>query len=112
VATSSGASSTPPAVTAPSAAPASAATVRIAQELVGGKTEAILTNAHRLPLYFYRPDTATKSLVSGGLATLWPPLTAAAPVVARLGGGKLAVVTGVHGGPSRLQRPPAVYLRP
>jgi predicted lipoprotein with Yx(FWY)xxD motif len=64
---------------------------------VGGKTEAILTNAHGLPLYFYRPDTATKSLVTGGLATLWPPLTAAAPVAAGLGG-KLAVVTSAHGG--------------
>jgi predicted lipoprotein with Yx(FWY)xxD motif len=70
LATSSSASSTPPAATASSAAPAGAATVHIAQVPVGGKTEAILTNAHGLPLYFYRPDTATKSLVTGGLATL------------------------------------------
>jgi predicted lipoprotein with Yx(FWY)xxD motif len=96
VATSSSASGTPPAVTAPAAAPAGAGTVRVTQALVGGKTEAILTDAHGLPLYFYQPDTATRSLVTGGLATLWPPLTAAAPAAAGLGG-KLTVVTDVHG---------------
>ena len=95
VATSSAASSTPPAATAPAAAPGTAATVRIAQAVVGGKTEAILTDAHGLPLYFYQPDTARRSLVTGGLATLWPPLTAAAPAAGL--GGKLTVVTDVHG---------------
>jgi predicted lipoprotein with Yx(FWY)xxD motif len=97
VATSPAASSTPPAATAPAAARGTAATVRIAQAVVGGKTEAILTDAHGLPLYFYQPDTATRSLVTGGLATLWPPLTAAAPAAAGLSG-KLTVVNDVHGG--------------
>jgi predicted lipoprotein with Yx(FWY)xxD motif len=95
VATSSSASSTPPAATAP-ATPGTAATVRTAQAVVGGKTEAILTTAHGLPLYFYQPDPATKSLVTGSLAALWPPLTSAAPAHAGLGG-KLTVVTDVHG---------------
>jgi predicted lipoprotein with Yx(FWY)xxD motif len=97
VATSSAASSTPPAVSAPAAVPGTAATVRIAHAVVGGRTEAILTDAGGLPLYFYQPDTATKSLVSGSLAALWPPLTSAAPVAAGLSG-KLAVVNGIHGG--------------
>ena len=43
-----------------------AATVRTAPVTVAGKTETILVNAHGLPLYFYRPDTAAKSFVTGG----------------------------------------------
>ena len=45
-----------------------AAAVRTAQAHVGGKTETILVNAQGLPLYFYQPDTATQSLVTGQLA--------------------------------------------
>jgi predicted lipoprotein with Yx(FWY)xxD motif len=96
VATSSAASSTPPTVSAPAAVPSTAATVRIAHVLVRGRTEAILTDANGLPLYFYQPDTATKSLVSGSLAALWPPLTSAAPVAGV--SGKLTMVNGTHGG--------------
>ncbi|HEX6451394.1 MAG TPA: hypothetical protein VF060_18255 [Trebonia sp.] len=92
-ATNSAASSTPPAVTAP---PRTAATVHITRALVAGRTEAVLTNANGLPLYYYRPDTAAKSLVTGGLAVLWPPLTSAASVAAGLGG-KLTVVNDAHG---------------
>ena len=81
-----------------SSAPASGqAAVRTAQATVGGKTEAILVNAQGLPLYFYRPDTATKSLVNGQLAAAWPPLTAAAPTASGLSG-KLTVVNDAHGG--------------
>lgn len=97
VATGSAAGSTPPAATAPSPGLNAAATVRVAHALVAGKTEAILTDAHGLPLYFYRPDTATKSLVSGGLAALWPPLTSAAPTAAGLTG-MITVVNDAHGG--------------
>ena len=75
----------------------SAATVRVAHALVGGRTEAILTDAKGLPLYFYRADTAARSLVSGSLAVAWPPLTSATPVAAGLGG-KLTVVNDPHGG--------------
>ena len=96
VVTSSAASTTPPAVTAP-AVPGTATTVRVAHVLVGGKTEAILTDGKGLPLYFYGPDTATRSLVSGSLAVLWPPLTSAAPAAAGLSG-KLTVVNDIHGG--------------
>ena len=44
------------------------ATVRTGSATVAGKTETILVNSGGLPLYFYRPDTAATSLVTGG----WP----------------------------------------
>ena len=58
---------------------AAAATVRTAQVPVGGKMETILTTSTGQPLYFYKPDTAAKSFVTGGLAQAWPPLTSGAP---------------------------------
>jgi len=75
---------------------AMAATVRTAPVTVAGKTETILVNARGLPLYFYRPDTAAKSFVTGGLARLWPPLTSAAPTAAGASG-KVTVVNDAHG---------------
>jgi len=96
VATSSAAGSTPPTATAPAAAPSGPATVHIANVLVVGKTEAILTTATGLPLYYYAADTAGTSLVAGQLAALWPPLTAASATAAGLGG-KLTVIHDAHG---------------
>jgi predicted lipoprotein with Yx(FWY)xxD motif len=95
VATSSAAGSTPPPATAP-AAPSGSATVRVANALVVGKTEAIPTTASGLPLYYYGADTAGTSLVGGQLATLWPALTSAAPAGTGLSG-KLTVVNDAHG---------------
>jgi len=99
-ATGSPASSTPRAgiaSAAPAAGPAAAAaTVRTAHAAVAGKTGTILVNAHGQPLYYYRPDTATTSLVTGGLARLWPPLTSANPTAAGVTG-KLTVVKDAHG---------------
>jgi len=86
-----------PASSAPSAGQsAAAATVRTAPAAVTGKTETILVNGRGLPLYFYRPDTAARSLVTGSLAQLWPPLTSAAPAAAGLSG-RLAVLNDVNG---------------
>jgi predicted lipoprotein with Yx(FWY)xxD motif len=70
--------------------------VHTAQAAVAGKPETILVNGHGLPLYFYRPDTAANSLVTGGLAKLWPPLISASPAATGVGG-KLAVVKDAHG---------------
>jgi predicted lipoprotein with Yx(FWY)xxD motif len=56
----------------------------------------ILVTAGGEPLYFYRPDRATRSLVTGGLAQLWPPLTSAAPAAAGVTG-KLAVLSDSQG---------------
>ncbi len=83
------------AATSPSASHSGAATVRTASVTVGGKTETILVNGHGLPLYFYKPDTAARSLVSGTLAQLWPPLTSAAPAAGL--SGKVSVLMDSHG---------------
>ena len=86
-----------PASSTPSASPgAAAATVRAAPAAVAGKTETVLVNAQGLPLYFYRPDTAAKSFVTGGLARLWPPLTSAMPAAAGVSG-KLTVLNDANG---------------
>jgi predicted lipoprotein with Yx(FWY)xxD motif len=89
-ATSSPASSRPP------ASQQAAATVRTTQATVAGKTETILVNSQGLPLYYYLSDTSARSLVIGGLAALWPPLTSASPAATGLTG-KLAVVSDAHG---------------
>jgi predicted lipoprotein with Yx(FWY)xxD motif len=80
----------------PAAGQPSAATVRTVQATVGGKPETILVNGQGLPLYYYLPDTAAKSVVTGGLATLWPPLTSASPAATGLAG-KLTAVMDIHG---------------
>jgi predicted lipoprotein with Yx(FWY)xxD motif len=77
-------------------ATAAPATVRTTSANVAGRTETVLVNGHGLPLYYYRPDTATRSLVTGGLAQLWPPLTSPAPAAAGLSG-KLAVLSDING---------------
>jgi predicted lipoprotein with Yx(FWY)xxD motif len=58
---------------------AKTATVHTATATVNGKTETILVDSAGLPLYYYPADTAKKSLVSGELARLWPPLLSAHP---------------------------------
>ena len=73
--------------------PASQATLRTAVVQVQGKTETILVDAHGLPLYIYKPDTATTSHVSGQLAALWPPLVAATPTASGVTGGVASVAT-------------------
>jgi predicted lipoprotein with Yx(FWY)xxD motif len=54
-------------------------TIHTAKATVGGSTETVLVNGKGLPLYFYKPDTSTRSMVSGALAALWPPLDATSP---------------------------------
>ena len=93
---STASTASPTRTTAPAVPGTAAATVHAAQAAVGGKSEIILVNAHGLPLYFYRPDTAAKSFVTGGLARLWPPLTSAAPTAAGASG-KVTVVNDAHG---------------
>ena len=89
-------SSTPTAAASAASTNRMSATVRTASANVAGKTETILVTSQGLPLYIYRPDTATKSLVTGGLAQLWPPLTS--PAVAGAGvTGKVAVLKDVNG---------------
>src|ERR1700744_6262253 len=75
---------------------AAATSVQTAQVAVGGKMETILTTATGQPLYYYQPDTAAKSLVTGSLARLWPPLTSTAPTGTGLSG-RLNVLNDVNG---------------
>jgi predicted lipoprotein with Yx(FWY)xxD motif len=89
--------STSPASGAPAPSHSAAATtVRTAQVVVGGKMETILTTATGQPLYYYQPDTAAKSFVTGSLAALWPPLTSAVPTGTGLSG-HLTVLNDVNG---------------
>src|ERR1700739_5014927 len=83
----------------PATAQHAAANVRTVQATVGGKTETILVNGQGLPLYYYQSDTAAKSVVTGGLAALWPPLTSASPAATGLAG-KLTAVKDLHGAPA------------
>jgi predicted lipoprotein with Yx(FWY)xxD motif len=64
---------------------------------VKGVVEVILVNDRGLPLYIYGPDTATQSMVTAGLAALWPPLVARVPT----GSGTSGSLTVVHTGSSR-----------
>jgi predicted lipoprotein with Yx(FWY)xxD motif len=72
-------------------------TVHTVQASVNGKTETVLVDSHGLPLYYYQPDSATKSLVSGELARLWPPLVSAMPTVTGASASKLTAVSDSHG---------------
>jgi len=102
LASGSSSGSAAPAASAPassvpgSSAPASSAVVRTAQATVNGKTETILVDAHGMPLYYYQPDTASQSAVTGQLAVAWPPLTSSAPTAAGVSG-KITAVTNAHG---------------
>jgi predicted lipoprotein with Yx(FWY)xxD motif len=62
------------------------ATLHTAKLKVGNATETILVNAKGLPLYFYKPDTASKSKVTGSLAALWPPLDGKHPTASGTSG--------------------------
>jgi predicted lipoprotein with Yx(FWY)xxD motif len=74
-----------------------ATTVHTAKTVVGGMTETILVNAKGLPLYTYKSDTATKSMVSGELAALWPPLVDSKAPTGNGVTGKLTVVRTQNG---------------
>lgn len=85
-----------PASSQPATVQHAAATVRTVQATVAGETETILATSQGLPLYYYVNDTAAKSVVTGGLAALWPPLTSASPAAAGLAG-KVTAVMDIHG---------------
>jgi predicted lipoprotein with Yx(FWY)xxD motif len=71
-------------------------TLHTVATVVNGRTETILSNAQGLPLYYYRADTAKKSLVSGELAVIWPPLVAAKPTATGLRG-TIGALKNAHG---------------
>jgi predicted lipoprotein with Yx(FWY)xxD motif len=77
--TSTGSTASTP-TTAPTTAPtptpttASAFTVQTVQATVNGKATTILTDAQGRTLYYFTPDTASKTVCTGGCALTWPPL--------------------------------------
>jgi predicted lipoprotein with Yx(FWY)xxD motif len=81
--TPAAASSAAPASSAPSAAASSA----LKAASIGGVT--VLTNSKGFTLYWFVPDTPTKSNCNGSCATFWPPVkgpaTASAGVTGKLG---------------------------
>ncbi len=60
--------------TAPTPTTATTFTVQTAQATVNGKTTPILTNTQGLTLYYFTPDTASKTVCTGSCAQTWPPL--------------------------------------
>src|SRR5579863_7139158 len=84
------------AVQLPARAASAAATVQTAKATVGGKTETILVSSRDLPLYYYPPDTAKKSFVTGALAQFWPPLVSTSPSEKGVDG-KLTVLVDANG---------------
>jgi predicted lipoprotein with Yx(FWY)xxD motif len=84
------------ATTSHASSQAAADTVRTLQATVGAKTETVLVNSQGLPLDYYLNDTAAKSVVTGGLASLWPPLTSASPTATGITG-QLTAVKDIHG---------------
>jgi predicted lipoprotein with Yx(FWY)xxD motif len=72
----------------------SAASVRIASATVAAKTETVLVTGSGLPLY--RPDAAATSLVTCGLARLWPPLISPG-IAAAAASGTVSVLNDVKG---------------
>lgn len=75
----------------------SSTVIRTATATVSGKTRTILTNGRGMPLYYYAPDKPKQSLVSGGLAALWPAVTSTAAPATRGLAGSLTVVRDSHG---------------
>jgi predicted lipoprotein with Yx(FWY)xxD motif len=69
------------------ASPVSGSSSALKTATIGGAT--VLTNAKGFTLYWFAPDTATKSNCNGSCATYWPPVkgpaTAGAGVTGTLG---------------------------
>jgi predicted lipoprotein with Yx(FWY)xxD motif len=88
--TGSSTASSPSAAATSSSSAASPAAVVVHTAKVGGAT--VLTNAKGLTLYWFVPDTSTKSNCNGTCAHYWPPVTG--PVTAGSGAtGKFATIT-------------------
>ncbi len=83
--------------TTPSSSPA---VIKTASATVNGQSVTILTNAQGMTLYYFKPDTATKSACTGSCAGFWPPLVftgSGSPGTASALPGTLSVVTDANG---------------
>ena len=73
-----------------SSLPSASSSAVVKTAAVNGAT--VLTNAAGFTLYWFAPDTATKSNCNGGCAKIWPPVKG--PVTAGAGvTGKLGTIT-------------------
>ena len=98
--------STPPSSTggghstsAPTSTPV-ASTVKTAQATVSGKSVTILTDAQGRTLYYFVPDTATKTACTGVCAQKWPPLLfigSGSPAAASSLSGTLSILKNANG---------------
>jgi predicted lipoprotein with Yx(FWY)xxD motif len=79
-----------------SSRPSNTVVLHTATATVQGTSERILVDEGGDPLYYYQPDTATQSRVSGQLAVLWPPVVGNAPT-AQGAPGKLTTVATSNG---------------
>lgn len=66
----------PVAPSTPTSAPATSGNVvvKTASATVDGKSVTILTDAKGMTLYYFTPDTASKTVCTGGCAQTWPAL--------------------------------------
>jgi predicted lipoprotein with Yx(FWY)xxD motif len=76
---------------------ASTSVIRTQSATVGGKQTTILTDGSGRPLYYYAADTAAKSLVTTGLAGIWPALTSSTAPTAPGLSGAVSIVQDTHG---------------
>jgi predicted lipoprotein with Yx(FWY)xxD motif len=65
---------TPTTAATPTTSSSSEAVVKTASATVDGKAVTILTDAKGMTLYYFKPDTASKTACTGGCASTWPPL--------------------------------------
>lgn len=78
----------------------SAPVIKTATATVNGQSVTILTNAQGMTLYYFKPDTATKSACTGACIGNWPPLlftSSGTPSSATSLPGTLSVVTDANG---------------
>lgn len=79
---------------------APAATIKTASATVNGKAVTVLTNAQGMTLYYFTPDTSTKTACTGGCAGAWPPLLftgSGSPSAAKTLPGSLEVYANANG---------------
>ncbi len=84
----------------PTSSTSSTPIIQTASATVNGQSVTILTNAQGMTLYYFKPDTATKSACTGTCAGNWPPLLftgTGSPTSATTLPGTLSVITDANG---------------
>jgi predicted lipoprotein with Yx(FWY)xxD motif len=86
--------------TTPTTSSGSVALIKTTQMTVNGQSVTVLTNAQGRTLYYFKPDTATKSACTGACAGNWPPLvstSSGSPTSANALTGTLSIVADANG---------------